>query len=93
MVTLARYNALQWFVDHEELGPDGVFSRKPPSTRMRRLMANQGEVVRQPVGQFEYQNWRLTPIGRAKLGTRPKPRGRRRSLPRIKANKNEEAET
>jgi hypothetical protein len=82
VVTRTRYYALQWLLDHEVLGPDGVFDRKPPSTRMRRLMAQEGDVFRLPVGQFNYQQWRLTPQGRDKLLQKPKVR-RRRSLPRI----------
>jgi hypothetical protein len=81
MPTPARYYALQWFFDHEEHGPNGVFGRKAPSARMRRLMAKQGEVMRVPLGQFDYQVWRLTPQGREVLEGRPKVR--RRSLPRI----------
>ena len=84
MPTPARYYALQWLLDHEVLGPDGVFDRKPPSARMRRLMAQEGDVYRLPVGQFNYQQWRLTPQGRDKL-LQKKPRVRRRSLPRIHA--------
>ena len=83
MPTAARYKALQWFLDHEEQGPDAVFNRKPPSGRMRRLMARQGQVERLPLGQFGYEKWRLTPLGRKALENKPKPKGRRRSLPRL----------
>jgi hypothetical protein len=74
MPTPARYRALAWFADHEARGPDEVFSRKPPSTRMRRLMAKEGEVVRLPLGQFEHFQWRLTPLGREVLAKKPPPR-------------------
>jgi hypothetical protein len=74
MTTSARYRALQWFHDHEALGPDGVFGRKPPTTRMRRLMAKEGEVYRIPVGQFAFGKWLLTPQGREKLDAKPLPR-------------------
>jgi hypothetical protein len=84
MTTPARYKALKWFLDHEELGPDGVFSRRPPSARMRRLMAKDGQVYRIPVGQFAYQQWRLTPEGREELQKQPLPRSHRRCLPRIR---------
>lgn len=80
MLTPARYYALQWFSDHEALGPDGVFGRKPPSARMRRLMAKEGQVIRLPIGQFEYQKWLLTPQGREALAAKPPPR-RSRSMP------------
>jgi hypothetical protein len=83
MTTPARYRALQWFLDHETLGPDGVFGKKPPSARMVRLMAREEEVVRLPTGQFGYQKWLLTAQGREKLLNKPKVR--RRSLPRIHA--------
>lgn len=82
MTTPARYKALQWFFDHEQLGPDGVFTRRPPSARMRRLMANDGHVFRIPVGQFAYQQWRLTPLGREVLQQRPQPKRPQRCLPR-----------
>jgi hypothetical protein len=91
MATSARYRALQWFLDHEESGPDEVFNRKPPTTRMRRLMAKDGEVIRLPIGQFGYQKWILTPLGREVLQT--KPTRRRRSLPRIHADKTKETGT
>jgi hypothetical protein len=77
MTTAARLKALQWFYDHEVGGPNAVFDRRPPSTKMRRLMAKEGEVIKLPIGQFEYFQWRLTPHGREVLGTRPK---RRRKL-------------
>jgi hypothetical protein len=70
MPTPARYIALQWFADHEALGPDAVFQRKPPSARMRHMMAQEGEVMRLPIGQFEYQKWLLTDKGREILAAR-----------------------
>jgi hypothetical protein len=76
MPTPARYRALQWFLDHEAQGPDEVFNRRPPSARMRKLMAKEGQVVRLPLGQFEHHHWRLTPLGREVLEKR---------LPRKKA--------
>ena len=79
MTTLARFRALQWFFDHEARGPDSVFNQKPPSARMRRLMSQEGQVIRLPIGQFEYQKWLLTPKGREALQTKPPPR-RRRSI-------------
>lgn len=92
MPSPARYNALQWFFDHEAQGPDGVFTRRPPSARMRRLMAKQGELIRLPIGQFEYQKWLLTDKGREVLAGRPQPKGRRRRLPRIYGTPREEVE-
>jgi hypothetical protein len=89
MPTPARYYALQWFFDHEELGPDAVFNRKPPSGRMRKLMAHEGQVSRLSVGQFKYEKWRLTPQGREVLESKPKVR--RRCLPRIHKAKEETA--
>jgi hypothetical protein len=83
MTTPARYYALQWFLDHEAIGPDSVFGRKPPTTRMIRLMARSGEVVRLPIGQFEMGKWLLTAHGREVLQNKKKIR--RRSLPRIHA--------
>lgn len=71
MPTKARFVALQWFHDHEAGGPDAVFTRKPPSAKMRRLMAREGEVMKLPIGQFEYQQWRLTPLGRELLNAKP----------------------
>jgi hypothetical protein len=82
MTSPARYYALRWFFDHEEGGPDAVFNRKPPSARMRRLMAKEGQVMRLPIGQFAYQNWRLTDQGREVLGA--KPEKRRKHKPRVK---------
>ena len=67
MTTPARYRALQWFSDHEALGPDEMLSRKPPSAKMRRMMAREGQVIRLPLGQFELYKWRLTPQGREVL--------------------------
>lgn len=84
MTTPARYKALKWFLDHEELGPNGVLTRRPPSARMRKLMAQDDQVFRIPVGQFSYQQWRLTPKGREILANQPPPRGHRRCMPRIK---------
>jgi hypothetical protein len=83
MTTPARYRALQWFLDHETLGPDGVFGKKPPSARMVRLMVNEGQIMRLPLGQFKYGKWLLTKQGRDVLNS--KPQVRRRSLPRIHA--------
>jgi hypothetical protein len=79
MPTPARYHALQWFHDHEALGRDEMLTRDPPTVRMRRLMAKEGEVVRIPVGQLEHYQWRLTPLGREKLLGKPPPR-RSRSM-------------
>jgi hypothetical protein len=79
MTSPARYYALQWFHDHEALGPDGVFGRKPPSVRMRKLMSKEGDITNEPVGQFKYLKWILSPAGRAKLQNKPPPR--RRSMP------------
>lgn len=91
MTTKARFGALEWFRSHEELGPDGVFDRKPPSARMRRMMAREGQVIRLPIGQFGYQKWILTPQGREVLQS--KPTRRRQSLPRIHAEKGKETNT
>jgi hypothetical protein len=91
MPTPARYYALQWFYDHEILGPDGVFSRKPPSGRMRKLMAQEGQVIRLPLGQFDYQKWRLTPLGLEVLQNKPEPKTRR-SLPRTRSPRTQETE-
>jgi hypothetical protein len=85
MPSPARYRALQWFRDHEALGPDGVFNRKPPSGRMRNMMAADGQVAKEPVGQFKYQRWLLTAKGREVLEA--KPAVRRRCLPRIRKAK------
>jgi len=71
MTTAARLKALQWFHDHEVGGPNAVFDRRPPSAKMRRLMAKEDQVMRLPVGQFEYHQWRLTPLGREVLAKRP----------------------
>jgi hypothetical protein len=88
MTTPARYRALQWFLDHEVLGPDAVLlGRKPPSTKMRRLMAREGQVIRLPLGQFEYQKWLLTPLGRETLQRKP-----RRGLPRLHSHEKETTE-
>jgi hypothetical protein len=70
-VTPARYAALQWFLDHEMLGPDAMLRRKPPSARMRRLMAEDGQVSRLRLGQFALGKWSLTPQGRAVLKAKP----------------------
>lgn len=85
MATPARYTALQWFFDHEAQGPDGVFNRKPPTVRMRKLMEADGHVVKEPVGQFGYRRWLLTAKGRELL--EKKPSVRRRCLPRIRKPK------
>jgi hypothetical protein len=74
MPTPARYHALQWFHDHEVLGRDAVFTRKSPTTRMRRLMVREGQVERLPVGQLDHYQWRLTPQGREALGAKQKKR-------------------
>jgi len=79
MPTPARYYALQWFSDHEAHGPDAVIGRKAPTARMRSLMEKEGEVTHEPVGQFKYRKWILTPAGRKKLETKP-PKKRRREL-------------
>ena len=77
MPTPARYVALRWFYDHEALGPDEVLRRKPPSARIRRLMVENGEVEKVPVGQFAFQKWVLTDKGREILNQKPPPRKRR----------------
>jgi hypothetical protein len=82
MTTPARYRALQWFLDHEALGPDAVFNSKPPTVRMRNMMEVAGQVAKEPVGQFKYQRWLLTAKGREVLGM--KRTVRRRCLPRIR---------
>jgi hypothetical protein len=91
MPTTARFHALQWFHDHEAGGPDAVFSRKPPTVRMRRLMAKEGEVVRLPLGQFEHFQWRLTPLGREALAKKP-PARRSRSMTDAKRRRSESSE-
>lgn len=91
MPTAARYKALAWFFDHEALGPDAVFHRKPPSGRMRKLMERAEQVERVPVGQFRYAHWKLTAQGREALESKPKPRGRRRSLPRLRKGQEADA--
>ncbi|WLB24917.1 hypothetical protein QIH85_23850 [Bradyrhizobium japonicum] len=72
-LTTARYAALQWFADHER-DPLSVLMAAKPSTKMRRLMAREGQVFRVPVGQFNYDRWLLTDAGRAALASRPKGR-------------------
>lgn len=72
MTTRARFRALAWFADHEALGPDGVFDRRPPTNRMRKLMVREDQVMPAPIGQFKYQQWRLTPHGRAVLANKPR---------------------
>jgi hypothetical protein len=52
---------------------------------MRRLMAKEGQVAKQPIGQFKYQRWLLTAKGRQVL--KAKPVVRRRGLPRIRKTK------
>lgn len=85
MPTSARYYALQWFFDHEALGPNGVFGRKPPTSRMRKLMEEEGHVAKEPVGQFKFQRWLLTAKGREAL--QAKPAVRRVRLPRVRKTK------
>ena len=79
MTTPARYNALQWFHDHEALGRTEMLTRKPPTARMRKLMAKEGQVYRIPVGQLDHYQWRLTPEGRKALEKKP-PSRRSRSM-------------
>jgi hypothetical protein len=80
MTTTARYRALQWLFDHEVLGRTEMLMRTPPSTKMRRLMAREGQVFRIPVGQLEHYQWRLTPLGREVLQAKPKAKRRRPPL-------------
>jgi hypothetical protein len=80
MPTSARYHALQWFLDHETFGPDSVIRRRAPTTRMRRLMLKEGELTNEPVGQFKYYKWMLTPKGREALAAKP-PKRRSRRMP------------
>jgi hypothetical protein len=70
-VTPARYRALQWFADHER-DPLSVLMKEKPSTKMRRLMAREGQVFRVPVGQFNYDRWLLTDEGRGLLANKPR---------------------
>lgn len=72
-ITTARYRALQWFADHER-DPLSVLLTAKPSTKMRRLMAREGQVFRVPVGQFNYDRWLLTDAGRAALAARKQRR-------------------
>jgi hypothetical protein len=74
MPTPRRYRALQWFYDHEVLGNDAMLRRKAPTTWMRRLMLKEGEVEPYPIGQFGFQRWLLTPLGRQTLQTKPRSR-------------------
>jgi hypothetical protein len=83
MTTPARYRALQWFLDHEELGRTAMLKRDPPTTKMRRLMAREGQVLRIPVGQLDHYQWRLTPAGRRALQNKPQ-RKRNRTRPDAK---------
>jgi hypothetical protein len=73
MTTSARYRALKWFHDHETLGSDAMLSREPPTTRMRRLMAKEGQAIRMPTGQFEHHKWRLTELGLEVLRNKRRP--------------------
>ena len=90
MTTPARYNALQWFFDHEVLGRTEMLTRPPPTVRMRKLMAREEQVYRIPVGQLDHYQWRLTAKGREVLENKPKIR--RRSLPRIRSPRTQETE-
>jgi hypothetical protein len=67
----ARFRALQWFKDYER-DPASLLMRTKPSTRMRRLLANDGLVMRVPVGQFGYQRWLLTDQGQDLLNNKRK---------------------
>lgn len=90
MPTPARFHALQWFADHEDLGRTAMLTRTPPSTKMRRLMAKEGQAVRIPVGQLDHYQWRLTPLGRETLAKKPPPR--KRSAPDAKRRSTESGE-
>jgi hypothetical protein len=83
MTTKARFFALEWFWDHQAMGPNAIFDRKPPTLRMRNLMLKEGQIARLPLGQFDYAQWRLTSEGAAVLLNKSLAKQHRRSLPRI----------
>jgi len=80
VTTRSRFYALQWFFDHEARGPNAVIDRKPPTARMVRLMKKEGELTTEPVGQFKYHKWILSPAGHEKLRHKPPPR-KKKDLP------------
>ena len=79
MTTRARYRALTWFRDHEA-EPTGVLMRKRPSTRMRKLMEQDGQVKREAVNQFRFDRWLLTDKGAQLLAAREERRKERKGV-------------
>jgi len=57
-----RRRALKWFAE-QEADPAAALFTERPSTRLCRLMLDEGLVELEPVGQFEFSRWRITPIG------------------------------
>ena len=79
MTTPARYRALTWFRDHEA-EPTAVLMRKRPSTRMRKLMEQDGQVRREAVDQFKFERWLLTDKGAQLLTAREERRKERKGV-------------
>lgn len=79
MTTPARYRALAWFRDHEA-EPTAVLMRKRPSTRMRKLMEQDGQVRREAVDQFKFERWLLTDKGAQLLTAREERRKERKGV-------------
>ncbi len=86
-LTARRYKALQWFYDHDQLGPDAVLTQKPPTARMRNLMAREHQVMRLPVGH-RLDKWLLTTHGIEALLRKGE---RRRDARRSKAPRDDQA--
>jgi len=87
MTTPARYRALQWFADHEEAdGKTDMLFVKPPTAKMRRLMATDGLVIRLPLQHFGHEGWLLTPKGREVLANRKRRRGRKHDQAEVAAH-------
>jgi hypothetical protein len=72
----ARLQALLWF-DKVERDPVMTFGPYVPSTLLRERMLADGQIMKEPVGQFNFVRYRLTEAGRA-LMMREQPIKRRR---------------
>jgi hypothetical protein len=72
-----RRRALKWF-DAADTEPERALFGKRPSTRLCRLMHREELLTVGPVGQFGFNRWRVSSLGRHLLDTAPVPRERER---------------
>lgn len=69
--TTMRWRALNWFANHEA-DQHSVMGQRVPTAKMRNRMVREGQLLRVPVGQFDFHRFILTHAGRELLATKGK---------------------